>query len=123
LTRYFADSYAYVEALRGSAKYTALLAENEIVTTALNLQEVAFAVHRYGGDVEAATAPIVAHCVDVPHRVAIAAAGFRAQRIDAGANCSTVDAWGYATAVHLGIPFLTGDEGFRGVPRVKFVKA
>lgn len=123
MTRYFADSYAYLAALRGSGRYAAILRDDELVTTALNVLEVAFAVRRHGGDVQAATTPILAHCIDVPHRVGIAAAEFRAQRIAAKADCSTVDAWGYATAQHLGIPFLTGDEGFRGVPGVKFVKA
>lgn len=123
MTRYFADSYAYLAAMQGSSRYRTLLAGNELVTTPLNVLEVAFALRRHGGDVEAGTAPMLAHCVDVPHHVAVAAARFRAQRLEAGADCSTVDAWGYATASHLGLPFLTGDEAFRGVPGVKFVKA
>ncbi|MGQ0535255.1 MAG: hypothetical protein ACT4PT_04205 [Methanobacteriota archaeon] len=38
-------------------------------------------------------------------------------------HTSFVGAWGYATARCLELPFRTGDDCFRGVPGVKFVKA
>ena len=37
-------------------------------------------------------------------------------------NLSTIDAFGYALALQLGLSFLTGDPGFEGMPNVEFVK-
>jgi predicted nucleic acid-binding protein len=125
LTRYFADSYAYLAAMDGSKAYAKLVAESDLVTTHLNAVEVAQGLLRRMGDskLEDGLQPILSQCVIPPAPVAAAAARFRHEAVAAGGNCSTVDAWGYATAQHLGIPFLTGDEHFRGVPGVKFVKA
>jgi PIN domain nuclease of toxin-antitoxin system len=122
---FVADSYAFVAALDGSKAYAKLLGENEVVTTTIHLVEVGAAVLRRAGasQLEAALAPLYGLCVEPPARVAVAAARFRVARREAGASCSHVDALGYALAQHLGVPFLTGDEAFRGVPGVKFVKA
>lgn len=120
---FLADSYAFIAALDGSKAYRDLLSNATVVTTGPNLQEVAYAVRRAGGDAAGLLAPLLPLCIQPEARVALAAATFRAQRIQAGANCSTVDAWSYASAQALGIPFLTGDEGFRGVPGVQFLKA
>lgn len=37
-------------------------------------------------------------------------------------NLSYADALGYTIAKHLGIPFLTGDESFKALPNVIFIK-
>ena len=38
-------------------------------------------------------------------------------------NFSYIDCLGYSISNRLGIIFLTGDEGFRNLPNVEFVKA
>lgn len=127
MAKVFADTYALVSAMDGSAPYIKMLRENDIVTTHLNLVELGRAVALRHGTVAVASAlrPLAPHCVEPGNGAAIAAtaAVFRFERNAAGGNLSTVDAWGYAMARDLDVPFLTGDEDFRGVPGVKFVKA
>lgn len=120
----FADTYAFLAALDGSTAYRDVMAGATIRTTGPNVQEAAHALLRRGHtDLGAYLGPLLGTVVREPSGVPEAAARFRFQRQQAGRDCSTVDAWGYATAQALGIPFLTGDEDFRGVPGVKFVKA
>jgi uncharacterized protein len=119
----FADTYALVAHWEGRPAYRSL-ANEEPVTTALNLLELGQVMLRrrapHVTEVLAAWQPRV---VEPDPSIPLEAARFRLERQEAGADCSTVDVWGYATARHLGIPFLTGDRGFRGVPGVKFLKA
>lgn len=124
MAEFFADSYAFVSALDGSKAYQRLLASGDFVTTRLNAVEVGYAmVLRGGKDLLATALPaILEKCVEPPPAAVAQAVAFRRERNQAGGKLSTVDAWGYATALGFGIPFLTGDEGFRGVPGVKFVK-
>ena len=127
MTRVLADTYAFVALLDGSPEYDKLLRESDVVTTSLNLVELAHTLMQRGRSqgVDDALRPLAKTCVEPPSIAATAreAAIFRHERNSAGGRVSTVDAWAYATARSLGIPFLTGDEDFRGVPDVKFVKA
>ena len=120
-----ADTYALFAAVDGAKSYKGLFVDGGIVTTALNLVEFAYGMHRRGfsenlGDL---LPPLLDVVVEPGRQVVAEAAQFKIDRLAAGARCSFVDAWGYATARSLGLPFLTGDEDFRGVPGVKFVKA
>lgn len=125
MTDLFADSYAFLAAADGSKAYHKVLAENDIVTSHAHALEVAYGLlHRdHVAALEATLRPVLALCITPPSAVVKDAAIFRHERRSAGANCSYTDAWGYATARSMDIPFLTGDEGFRGVPGVKFLKA
>jgi predicted nucleic acid-binding protein len=49
-----------------------------------------------------------------------AAAKFRLKQ--AKLKLSYIDCLGYVLAQEIKLPFLTGDEGFKGLPGVKFVK-
>ena len=122
---YFADTYALLEHLKGHPEYVRLLSSGDYVTGLGNVTECAYKLIRegHGAVVEQAVAPMLACVSERPPAIALAAARFKRERIQAGADCSYIDAIGYASAQSLGIPFLTGDEAFRGVPGVKFVKA
>lgn len=121
----FADTYALFAALDGSPRYRKPFIENQIVTTALNVTELAYGLMRRGvWDVAPHVLPPFRDMIVEPDRDVIEdAARFKHDRVAAGSPVSYIDAWGYATARSLGIPFLTGDDDFKGVPGVKFVKA
>ena len=60
--------------------------------------------------------------VEVPAEVALPAGEFKREMRTRRRDCSYIDAWGYAAASHLGIPFLAGDPAFKGIPNVEFVR-
>ena len=121
----FADTYALFAAVDGARSYKAHFEEGKLATTALNLVEFAYGIQRrgFGDRLDKLLPPLFDLVVEPDRSVVAAAARFKVERLEAGAKCSFVDAWGYATARSLGVPFLTGDEDFRGVPGVKLVKA
>lgn len=125
MARLFADTYALLAYVDGRAEYVRLLSGGDYATTALNACEYAHRIlaRGHGEALELAMPPVLDHVVQPGPEVPLAAAQFKLDRLRAGARCSYVDAWGYATARSLGLQFLTGDEDFRGVPGVKFVKA
>ena len=131
MTRYLADTYAFIEALGGNARYARIMGGGHHVTTAMNVQELHYAMLRAGVSVEeaeriaGAVLPLVA---DVPPAVAVVAARTRFRVNHALANSkspsrmSHVDAWGYEAARALGLRFLTGDPVFRRMDGVEFVR-
>lgn len=119
-----ADSYAFIELFGGNPKYATLFRAHSISTTSINVLEVYAALLRRIDPVEALSharsmLPVV---VEVPREAALRSAEFRVEMAVKKRNCSTADAWGYAAALTLRRRFLTGDEGFRGLPNVEFVK-
>lgn len=120
-----ADTYALFAALDGAPAYRRSFVGGNVGTTALNLVEFAYGLVRRGHDerLDELLDPFLELVVEPDPEVVARAARFKEARREAGARCSFVDAWGYATAQWLGVPFLTGDEDFRGVPGVRFLKA
>lgn len=122
----FADTYALWAFYNGSRPYRALFEGREMATTSINLVEFAAALLRAKAAREAELPVLLAPLRPMVHEprpsVVEAAASFKAGMAAARRSCSHVDAWGYATARSLGVPFLTGDEAFRRVPHVEFVK-
>jgi len=125
LARYFADTYALVEILRGSPAYRPY-ADEELVTTEFNLLELAYALTRDYGRVKAlevlALVRAFIEIVETRDEDYVEAAELRARLRREGRRLSLIDALGYAVARRLGIPFLTGDREFRGLDGVVFVK-
>lgn len=119
-----ADSYAFLELFGGNPRYASVFRSHSIATTAVNVLEVYAALLRRIDRSDAlsharAMLPVV---VEVPREAALRAAEFRVEMSAKQRNCSTADAWGYAAASALRRRFLTGDEAFRGLPNVEFVK-
>ena len=125
MPRYYADTYALVEILRGNPAYERYAGE-ELVTSEFNLLELAYALTRdYGGGkaleglrgVRAFVTIVQAGDGDY-----VEAARLRMELRRAGRNISLIDALGYVLAKRLGIPFLTGDREFEGLEGVEYVK-
>jgi len=120
----FADSYALVALLEGNERYVRIFRRKVIVTSSLNLLEVySTLLRRFDRDESRElTAGITSMIAPVPSEVAYAAGEFRQFMRSQRRDCSYIDAWGYASARHFGIPFLTGDPAFRNVEMVEFVR-
>jgi len=95
-----------------------------LATTALNVLELYATLLRRLDTAEAREkcAAFLPLAVPVPAEIALTAGDFRHRMRSMKKDCSYIDAWGYAAARHLGIPFLTGDPAFRGIAHVEFVR-
>jgi predicted nucleic acid-binding protein len=126
LPDYFADTYALWAFYKGSRAYRPYFERHELATTAINLVEFSATLLRSGDareqDLRSLLAPLRPMVVEPAPHVVEAAAAFKANMAAARKNCSHVDAWGYATARSLSVPFLTGDREFKAIPAVEFVK-
>jgi predicted nucleic acid-binding protein len=120
----FADSYALVAFLEGNERYVRIFERKELATTALNVLEVYATLLRRiePGEAREVSSGLLPLAVAIPAEVALTAGEFRQSMRASKRDCSYVDAWGYASARHLGVPFLTGDPAFRRVENVEFVR-
>ncbi len=121
---YLADSYALVAFLEGNDRYVRLFRRKTLATTSLNVLEVYATLLRRMSAAEAREigSALLPLTIPVAPEVALAASEFRHRMRAAHKDCSYIDAWGYAAAMELGIPFLTGDPVFRGLENVEFVR-
>jgi predicted nucleic acid-binding protein len=120
----FADSYAFIAHLEGNERYARIFQKKSVVTSALNVLEVYSTLLRRIPEEEArriATA-LIPLVTPVPPEVALRAGDFRQSMRSRRRDCSYLDAWGYASAIQLGVAFLTGDPAFRGIEHVSFVR-
>ena len=124
LVDFLADSYALVAYLEGNPRYTKIFRRKTLATTALNVLEVYATLLRRIDPKEAqdVCSGLLSLAVPVPAEVALAAGEFRHRMRSLKKDCSYIDAWGYAAAGRLGVPFLTGDPSFRGIEHVEFVR-
>lgn len=120
----FADSYAIVALYEGNERYVRIFRRARVVTSAFNVLEVYATLLRRLAPAEAEekARAILEIVREISPEVALDAAAFRQGMRLRKRDCSYVDAWGYAAAQSLGLPFLTGDPSFKGVPGVEFVR-
>ena len=121
---FLADSYALVAFLEGNERYVGIFRRKSLVTTAMNVLEVyATLLRRIGrGEARELAAGLSSLAVPIPTEVALSAGEFRQSMRSRKRDCSYIDAWGYASAQYLGVPFLTGDPAFRRIEHVEFVR-
>ena len=122
MTRYYADTYALVEILRGSPAYERYAGE-ELVTSEFNLLELAHALTRdYGREKAVEVLRIVRAFVTIVQTTDEDYAEASALRIELkkqDKNLSLIDALGYVLAKRLRILFLTGDRGFKDLDQCR----
>ncbi len=125
MARYYADTYALVEILRGSPAYERY-AGRELVTSKFNLLELAYALTRdYGKEKAVGVLKMVRAFITIikPADEDYAEASvLRIELKKQGKNLSLIDALGYVLAKRLKIPFLTGDREFEELDDVEYVK-
>ena len=117
--KYFFDSYALIEQINNSPNY-APFANEEIVSSPLNVAEVYYYLLKIGGKAladewyEEFNGVILSLDTDLLVNAMI----FKLNN----KQLSMVDAIGYALSLNEKLLFLTGDKEFKGMANVEFVK-
>lgn len=119
--KYFLDTYAMVEIVKGNTHYTKYLTQ-QLHTSLFHLYELFYQLLR---DHDAPTArEFFTQFSDVLLPISdshiFAAAEFKLAH--AKAKLSYADALGYAMADQEGMRFLTGDQAFQHITNVEYVK-
>lgn len=122
--RFFLDTYAILEYLRGNDRYLNRISGAEFATSIFNLVELYYIFLREHGakaadGVYSAYRHFLAELADEDVRGGMA---LKLRMKSKGIGLSYADALGYAISERLGMRFLTGDDAFKGLPNVEFVK-
>ncbi|MBS3175612.1 PIN domain-containing protein [Candidatus Woesearchaeota archaeon] len=117
----FFDSYALFAIAIGQESYKPYI-KIKIVTTIMNLYEMYYILLQENHYLEAEIFfdKFLQNCILIEPHLVKEAAQFR--MLHKKLKFSYVDALGYICAKELGVPFLTGDDGFRNFEHVLFVK-
>lgn len=121
MVNYFFDTYALIAITQNNPNYVAL-SEEVVVTTKFNVAELVYVVLSDRGE-EAARAALERFKdaeIEVPESVLFKAMVFRLRNKKKG--LSYTDCIGYTYALENGLKFLTGDDAFKGMDNVAFVK-
>ena len=125
MARYYADTYALVEILKGNPAYKRY-AEEELVTSEFNMLELAYALTRDYGEAKAVEILKVVRAfvtiVQPRDEDYAKASRLRLELRRQGRNLSLIDALGYVLAKRLNIQFLTGDREFKDLDGVEYVR-
>lgn len=121
IKKYFFDSYAFFEIIKGNKNYSNYI-QVSIVTTKLNLMELYYwLLMRKGKEIaEKYYQKLLPFCYEITNEIIKSACEFRLAHKEK--ELSFVDCIGYITAKNIGIKFLTGDDGFKNINNVEFVK-
>lgn len=125
MARFFGDTYALIELLKGNPNYEGY-SQSDLVTTEINILELTYALFRdFGRDETANVITFIRFKIEiVPAEDSdyLNASEFRLSANRTGKKLSLVDALGYSYSRKLGIKFLTGDKEFSGMENVEYVK-
>lgn len=116
---YFFDTYAFFEIIRGNPEY-AKYADAQAITAIFNLAELNYNLKKEKGKkiADAYTDKYRAYIAAVTVEDIKEAMDLKVKK----KSLSIPDAVGYTIARKYGVRFLTGDEDFRGMPGIEFVK-
>ncbi len=119
---FFFDTYAFYEIITGNPNYAKFTKDVKIITTKLNLMELYYQLLSLYNKDEAISLfrRYWEFIIPITDEDIIEAMDFRKAHYKR--DLSYVDCIGYIIAMKTGIPFLTGDKGFRDFPNVEFVK-
>jgi uncharacterized protein len=121
MTSYFFDTYALIEIAKGNPNYEQYRKSTAVISV-LNILEMHYHfAKKFGGDIANVLLTEYSKCViSFGNKDIIAMTDFKIS--NAKKSFSLPDSLGYVLAIKHGIKFLTGDEGFKGMPNVEFVK-
>ncbi len=119
---YFFDTYAFIEIISGNPRYHKYTQKVSIITSKLNLMELHYGlIRKYNeSDADRCYDELVHFSVEPSDSAIKDASKFR--HLFKSRNLSYVDCLGYVLAKKFNIKFLTGDEGFKDMENVEFVK-
>lgn len=118
---YFFDTYAIIEIIKGNQAYQEYK-NASIVLTIFNIAELHYALLRdFSPQIaEALTKQYAQFIIEVDIEAMAEANAFKLKNKEK--KYSVADCIGYTLANKLGLKFLTGDQGFKGLKGVEFVK-
>jgi predicted nucleic acid-binding protein len=124
LRKYFLDTYAMIEYLRGNPNYSKYFSNTDLSTSIMNLAELYFLVLREHDEEKADKAYSAFRHYQKAIEEQDVRNGMKLRlrvKLD-NIDISYADAIGYAMSEHLGALYLTGDSAFKKLPNVEFVK-
>jgi hypothetical protein len=122
---YFLDTYAMMEYVGGNRAYLKYFSStSRLRTSILNLMELYFHTLRDAGELAADNtfAQFKQYIVPLTDEDVKNGMKFRLRSMSKRLDISYTDAVGYITSERLGTRFLTGDEAFKHLSNVEFVK-
>lgn len=121
LSVYF-DTYAFCEVVKGNKNYEKFKEGYSITTTRFNLMEFFYSLLSTLGEEIASNGynSFLDFCIEIDDETIKDAMKFRFA--NKSKRLSYVDCIGYIIAVKNNILFVTGDEQFRNMPNVEFIK-
>ena len=122
MSKYFYDSFAFIEYFHGNRYYKSYFEEHTGVTTIFNVAEVYYIVLNEMGKVMAddVLKTLLSYVIDVDGEIITKAMLFR--YMHKKKKLSYADCIGYEVARLKNILFLTGDKEFKDLPNVMFLK-
>lgn len=121
MVNYFFDSYALIEMTRSNPAY-AIFINEPVTTTKFNLAELFYIILEEQGEekAKASFAKFRDFEIEVPDDILFKAMLFRLKNRKKG--LSYADCIGYVFALENKLKFLTGDDAFKNMDNVEFVK-
>ena len=122
INSYYFDTYALVEIGKENPNYNLYKNNKKIVLNKLNIMEFCYFLFRENRKAEAQNMfnELIKFNVEIPDNIFLEAIkmkyNYKERRL------SYVDCLGYCTAKQMKIKFLTGDEKFKDISNVEFVK-
>ncbi len=119
---YFFDTYALYQIAKGADSYAIFKEHTTMSTTIMNAYELYYILLKEGNETlaEKFFEKIVSHCITPNPGDIKEAAKFRLRHIKK--KLSYIDALGYVLAVNQRLVFVTGDDAFKEIEHVKFIK-
>ena len=118
---YFADTYAIIELLGGNKNYKPYL-DCILITSRFNLVELYYYLLKDHGKKIADKHLKLYSKIIVPITLTSIKQGMAFKLKNKKSKLSYADCIGYAIALEFGVKFLTGDNKFRKISNVEFVK-
>ena len=122
MIKYFYDTYAIIEYIKGNPAFKKYFKEPIGITTKLNLIELYYILiddQELANDVFDSFSTV---SVDIDENQIKNAMKLRKKLKMKGLNISYADAVGYSLALEMGVKFLTGDREFKKLGNVEYVK-
>ena len=120
---YFYDSYAIIEFVNGNPKFKNYFLNAEGVTTLYNVMEVYYSALRTKDEKKAKILLEFLRPLTIHPDFDDIEESMKFRLYHKKNKLSYTDCIGYILAKKYGVKFLTGDEGFRNLPNVEFIKA
>jgi predicted nucleic acid-binding protein len=121
MSKYFFDTYALIELIKGNPNYE-FIKDNVIITSPMNIAELYYSL-LLENNKEFADKIINSfnfELIEITSKIAIKSSLFRFQ--NKKLKLSYIDCMGYILALKNNLLFLTGDKGFENLENVEYVK-